>query len=72
MGFPDGSAGKESTCNGGNTADVDVIPGSRISPQKGNDNRLQYACLKNPMDKGAWQAIGQRVAKNGTWLSTHH
>ena len=46
--------------------DVDIIPGSRRSPEKGNGNQLQYACLKNPMDKGAWQAIGQRGTKSGT------
>ena len=47
-GFPDGSMGKESTCN---TGDVGSIPGSGRSPGGGNGNPLQYSCLKNPMDR---------------------
>ena len=47
-GFPDGSMGKESTCN---TGDVDSIPGSGRSPGGENGNPLQYSCLKNPMDR---------------------
>ena len=39
------------------------IPGSRGSPGGGNDNPLQYSCLENPMDKGAWQATVHGVAK---------
>ena len=49
--FPDGSDGKASTRNAG---DLDSIPGSRRSPGKGNGNPLQYSCLENPMDGGAW------------------
>ena len=44
--------------------DADSIPGSRGSPGKGNGNLLQYSCLENPMDRGAWQATvmgSQRV-----------
>ena len=52
-GFPDGSSGKESTCNAG---DRGLIPGSRRSPGEGNGNPLQYCCLENPMDRGVWQA----------------
>ena len=66
MGFPDGSAGKESACNAGDTGDVGSIPGSGRSPEEGNGNLLQYSCLENPMDKGAWQAIVQRVTKSWT------
>jgi len=40
-----------------------LIPGSRISPGEGNGNPLQYSCLRNPMDRGAWQAIVHRVAE---------
>ena len=54
QGFPDGSAGKESTCNTEDT-DSDSIPGSRRFPGEGNDNPLQYSCLENPMDRGVWQ-----------------
>ena len=53
MGFPAGSVSKESICNAG---DMDLIPGSGGSPGEGNDNALQYSCLENPMDKGAWWA----------------
>ena len=53
MGFPGGSGGKESACNAG---DAGSIPGSGGSPGGGNDNLLQYSCLENPMDRGAWQA----------------
>ena len=52
-GFPHSSIGKESACNAG---DPCSIPGSGISPGEGNGNPLQYSCLKNPMDRGAWWA----------------
>ena len=52
MGFPHSSVGKESDCNVG---DLGLIPGSGRSPVKGNGNPLQYSCLENPMDRGAWQ-----------------
>ena len=51
MGFPCGSDGKASAYNVG---DLGSVPGSGRSPGEGNDNPLQYACLKNPMDRGAW------------------
>ena len=70
MGFPDGSAGKESACNAGDTGDVGSIPGSGRSPKEGNGNLLQYSCLENPMDRGAWWATVQRVAKSWKKLST--
>ena len=47
------------------------IPGSGRSPGGGNGKPLQYACLENPMDGGAWKATVQRVAKSRTRLSTH-
>ena len=53
MGFPGGSDGKESTCNAG---DLSLIPESRRSPGEGNGNPLQYSCLENSRDRGAWQA----------------
>ena len=67
--FPDGSAGKESSCNAGGTGDVGSIPGSGRSPGGGNGNLLQDSCLKNPMDRGAWRALVQRVAKSQTRLT---
>ena len=58
---------KESACNAG---DLGSIPGSGRSPGGGNGNPLQYACLeKNPMDRGAWQAIVHGVIKSRTQLS---
>ena len=62
-GFPGGSDGKDSACNAG---ELGSIPGSGRSPGEGNDNPLQYSCLKNPMDRGAWWATVHRVAKSCT------
>ena len=61
IGFLDGSAGKESTCNTGDTGDAGSIPGSGRSPRRGNGNPFRYSCLENPMDGGVWQATVQRV-----------
>ena len=60
QGFPGGSDGKESACNAG---DVGLIPGSGRSRGEGNGNPLQYSCLENFMDRGAWWATGHGVAK---------
>ena len=49
--FPGGSDGKASAYNAG---DLGSIPGSGRSPGEGNGNPLQYSCLENPMDGGAW------------------
>ena len=65
-GFPGSSAGKEFTCNAG---DLGSIPGLGRSPGKGNGNPLQYSCLENPMDRGAWQSTVQGVAKSRAQLS---
>ena len=53
MGFPGGSVVKNPPVNAGNPAS---IPGSGRSPGEGNGNPLQYSCLENPMDRGAWWA----------------
>ena len=66
LGFPDGSSGKESACSAGASRDAGSIPGSGRSPGGGYGNPLQYSCLENPMDKGAWQATVHRVAKSQT------
>ena len=58
MKFSGGSDGKESTCNVG---DRDSIPGLARSPGGGHGNPLQYSCLENPVDRGAW-----RMAKSQT------
>ena len=52
----------------GDIRDVGSIPGSERSPREGNMNPLLYSCLENPMDRGAWRATVQRVAKNQTQL----
>ena len=59
--FPGGSVGKESACSAG---DLGSIPGSGRSPGEGNSNPLQYSCLKNPMDREAWWAAVNGVAKS--------
>ena len=52
----------------GDVRDVGLIPGSGRSPGGGYSNPLQYSCLKNPMDRGTWQATVHRVAKSQTRL----
>ena len=61
---PDGSVGKESACNAVDIGDVGSITGSGRSTRGGHGNPLQYSCLKNPMDKGAWQATVQWFARS--------
>ena len=64
--FPGGSDGKASAYSAG---DLGLMPGSGRSSGEGNDNPLQYSCLENPMDRGAWRATGHGVAKSQTRLS---
>ena len=61
LGFPGGSDSKESACNAG---DPGLTPGWGRSPGVGNGNPLQYFCLENPMDRGAWQATVHGIAKS--------
>ena len=66
-------AGKNLPVSAGDTRDVGSIPGLGRSPGVGSSNSLQYSCLENPMDRGAWWATVQRIAKSRTclkWLST--
>ena len=56
--------GKESACNKGDTGDTGSISGSGRSPGGGHGNPLQYSCLENPMDRGAWRATVHGVANN--------
>ena len=49
--------------------DLGLIPGSGRFPGEGNDNPLQYSCLENPMDRGAWWATVHGIAKSRTLLS---
>ena len=62
--------GKESACSAGDTGDAGLIPGLGRSLGEGNGNPLQYSCLENPTDRGAWLDTAQRVTKSQTRLST--
>ena len=64
--LPGGSDSKASVCNAGDTGS---IPGSGRSPGESNGTPLQYSCLENPMDRGAWWATVHGVAKSRTQLS---
>ena len=63
LGFPGSLNGKASAYNAGEPG---LIPGSERSPGVGNGNPLQYSCLENSMDQGAWQATVHGVAKGWT------
>ena len=69
LNWTDGSAGKESTCNAGETGHVGSVPGWGRSPEEGNSNPLQYSYLENRVDRGAWLSIVQRVRKSWSQLS---
>ena len=62
---------KNLTANAGEVRDAGSIPQSGRSPGEGNGNPIQYSCLGNPMDRGAWQATVLGVAKSQTRLNTH-
>ena len=66
VGFPGGLEGKASACNAG---DLGSIPELGRSSGEGNGNPLQYSCLENPIDRGAWEAAVHGVAKSRTRLS---
>ena len=68
MGFP-GAMVKNPPANAGEAGDVGLIPGLGRSPGVRNDNSLQYSCLKNPMDRGAWWATVHGVTKSWTQLN---
>ena len=73
MGLPWWLSGKKSSCNAGDTGDRGLFLGSGRSPGEGHGNTLQYSCLENPMDRGAWNSTAHKIAKRGTrltWLST--
>ena len=69
QGFPGDSVVKNPPANAGDTGDVVLVPESGRSPGVGSGNTLQYSCLENPMDRGAWRATVHGVAKNWTWFS---
>ena len=57
---------KNLSANAGDIREMGSIPGSGRSPGKRNDNPLQYSCLEDPMDRGAWWVTVHRVAKSWT------
>ena len=59
---------KNMAANAGDIRDTGLIPGLGISPRRGHGNPLQYSCLENPMDRGAWRATVHGVTKSQTWL----
>ena len=61
-------AQQKSVCDAGDAGDAGLIPGLERSPGGENSNQLQYSCLKNPMDRGTWQATVQRVTQSCTQL----
>ena len=69
--FPDDSVVKKPPDNAGDAGDRSLIPGSGRSPGGGNGNPLQYSCLENPMERGAWWATIHGVVKSLTKLTLH-
>ena len=64
MGFPSGTVVKNPPADAGDARDVGSIPGLGRSPGGGNGNPLQYSCLKNPTDRGAWWTTVHGVAES--------
>ena len=65
---------KNPPASAGDVRDMGSIPGSGRSPEGGYGNLVQYSCLENPMDRGAWWAAVHRIASSWTllkWLSMH-
>ena len=71
MCFPGEVVVKNLPANSEDARDTGSIPGLGRSPGGGNGNLLQYSCLENTMDRGAWRAAVHGVAKGQTQVSTH-
>ena len=69
MGFPGGVVEMNLAADAGDARDTGLITGSKRSPGGGNGNSLQYSCLENPMERGAWWATVYGVTKSPTHLS---
>ena len=67
-GFPGGSVVKSLPANAGDRRGMGLVPGLGRCPGGGHGNPLQYACLENPMDRGAWRASVHMVTKSWTRL----
>ena len=68
--FPGATVVKNPPTNAGDARNVSSIPESGRFPGEGNGNLLQYSCLENPTDRGAWQATVHGVARVGHDLAT--
>ena len=68
VGLPQGLSSKEFACSAEAAGDMGSIPGWGRYPGEGHGSPLQYSCLENPMDRGAWWATVHRVTKSLTWL----
>ena len=71
-GFPGDSLVKNPPANAGDGRDISLTPGSERSPGKGHGNPLQYSCLENSVDRGAWWATVRGVSKSQTHWTTGH
>ena len=71
MGLPGGSVVKYLPASAGAARDIGLIPGSERSPGGGNGNLLQYSCVENPRDRGAWQDWGHKESATNEGLSMH-
>ena len=63
---------KNLSANAGDAGDSSLIPGLGRSPGGGNGKPLQYSCLENPIDRGAWRATVHRVTRSQTTEATEH
>ena len=70
--IPDGSLVKNLPTNARHAGDSSLIPGLGRSPGWGNGNPLQYSCLENPIDRGAWRATVHRVTRGQMTEATEH
>ena len=66
MGFLGSVMVRNPLANAGDVTGTGLIPGLGIFPEGGYGNRLQYSCLENPIDRGAWRATAHKVAKSWT------
>ena len=71
LGFPGGTSGKESICQCRRCKSHSAVPGLGRPPGEGNGTPLQYACLENPMDKGAWWATVRGATESDTIDHAH-
>ena len=71
LGFPGTSVVKNLPANAEDAGDIGLIPGLGRSPGEGNGNPLQYSCLENSLDRGAWQAVAHGLTKGQTRLSMY-